>query len=165
MLETEERLFDEYKTVDKICKDKFLSQSGVNQYIAEMERNFSYGRSVISSWNDDYYKLKHMRWLRNKIAHESDATSCNWDDIAWLKEFHSRLVNRQDPLALLAKFNREQEKAAYMRKAANNQNSRKAPLTENEKPPKSTVTAAIVCIEIFIIIVAAFAFLGYITNL
>lgn len=155
MLEIEERLFDEYKTVDKICKDKFSSQSGVNQYIAEMERNFSYGRSVISSWNDDYYKLKHMRWLRNKIAHESDATDCNWDDLAWLKEFHSRLLNRQDPLALLAKFNREQEKAAYMRKAANNQNSRKAPLTESEKPSKSTVTAAIVCIEIFIIIVAA----------
>lgn len=159
------RLLDEYKTIDKICKDKFLSQSGVNQYIAEMERNFSYGRYVISSWNDDYYKLKHIRWLRNKIAHESDATDCNWDDIAWLKEFHSRLVNRQDSLALLAKFNREQEKAAYMRKAANNPNSRKAPLTENEKSSKRTVTAAIVWIEIFIIIVAAAALLGYITNL
>lgn len=154
MLEIEVRLLEKYKRLEKFCRDSYSSQDGVNQYITEMEHNFSRGRSLISSWDNDCRMLKRVKKLRDKIAHEPSVTDCNEKDIVWLEDFYSRLLNRQDSLALLAKFNWEQEKAAYMRKAANNQNSRKAPLTENEKPSKSTVTAAIVCIEIFIIIVA-----------
>lgn len=107
MLEIEERLFDEYKIVDKICRDIFQSQSGVNQYIAEMDNNFSHGISAVPSWKDDYYRLKHIRWLRNQIAHESSVTDCNEDDAAWLETFHHRLLERQDPLALLKKSDRD----------------------------------------------------------
>lgn len=107
MLETEERLFEEYKIVDNICRDIFSSQSGVSQYITEMERYYSYGHSLISSWDNDYRMLKHIRWLRNKIVHESYATDCNDNDVLWLKEFHHRLLERRDPLALLRTANRE----------------------------------------------------------
>lgn len=107
MLETEERLFEEYKAVDNICRDIFSSQSGVSQYITEMERYYSYGHSLISSWDNDYRMLKHIRWLRNKIVHESYATDCNDNDVLWLKEFHHRLLERRDPLALLKTANRE----------------------------------------------------------
>ncbi|MBD5138721.1 MAG: hypothetical protein HDT24_05360 [Ruminococcus sp.] len=107
MLAIEERLFNEYKQVDKLCREIFSSQSGVTQYITEMERMASYGRSVIPSWNDDYYTLKRVRWLRNKMAHESGTTECNANDAAWLENFHRRLLARQDPLALLNQFNCE----------------------------------------------------------
>lgn len=112
MLKNEERLFDEYKRVDNICRDIFSSQSGVTQYITEMEQRASYGRSVIPSWNDDYYTLKRVRWLRNKIAHDSGETECNENDAAWLENFHRRLLNGQDPLALLSKAYRRRSSSA-----------------------------------------------------
>lgn len=188
MLEIEERLFDEYKMVDNICRDIFQNQIGVKQYIDEM-MNAPRGKNIITSWDDDYRKLNRMKSLRNKIAHESAVTDCNEDDITWLKEFHNRLLKQQDPLALLFKADRARERSAYIRKNAqvrmnnqnrqnksaymqeimqispNNSNNSKVPLTKKKKSSKRTVTAAIVWIEIFIIIVAAAALLGYITNL
>lgn len=107
MLGTEETLFDEYKRVDNICCDMFLIPSGISQYISEMERKSFYGRSMVSSWDVDYRKLKRVRWLRNQIAHELSATDCTGEDVAWLEEFHSRLLERRDPLALLEKKNRD----------------------------------------------------------
>lgn len=103
MLETEEALFDEYKSVDNFCRDMFSVQSGVNQYLAEMEQAAFRGRAMVPSWQEDYRQLKHVRWLRNQIAHEPGATNCTWADVGWLEEFHDRLLASQDPLALLAK--------------------------------------------------------------
>lgn len=117
MLETEERLFDEYKMVDNICRDIFSSQSGINQYITEMDQKFSYGCSVVPSWDDDYRRLKRVRWLRNQIAHESSATDCNEEDVAWFEEFHSRLLELRDPLALLRKADRERSSFSYQRES------------------------------------------------
>lgn len=107
MLGIEEMLFDEYKRVDNICRDMFLSQSGISQYIIEMEQNSFYGNSRVPLWDRDYRRLKHVRWLRNQIAHESFATDCSKEDVAWLEEFHNRLLKQQDPLALLSKENRK----------------------------------------------------------
>ncbi|MDE6746703.1 MAG: hypothetical protein K2J72_08710, partial [Oscillospiraceae bacterium] len=157
MLAIEERLFDEYKHVDKLCREIFSSQSGVTQYITEMERIASYGRSVIPSWNDDYYTLKRVRWLRNKIAHESGATECNWNDAAWLENFHRRLLARQDPLALLSQFNyersnyppRQESMPIYSEQMAD----RNARLRKKKSSPlRRTVVTLIVLIEVFIIL-------------
>ena len=57
MLGTEERLFDEYKRVDNICRDMFLGQSGISQYITEMEQNSSYGGAKVPLWDRDYRRL------------------------------------------------------------------------------------------------------------
>lgn len=108
MIGTEVKLFDEYKRVDNICRDMFSSQSGVSQYITEMERNSFRGRYMVSSWDRDYRRLKRIRWLRNQIAHESSATDCNEEDVTWLEEFHHRLLECQDPLALLGNASRGQ---------------------------------------------------------
>ena len=157
MLAIEERLFDEYKQVDKICRDMYSSQSGVTQYITEMERLASYGRSVIPSWNDDYYTLKRVRWLRNKMAHESGATECNENDAAWLENFHRRLLARQDPLALLSNANRNRSnytprqgrKPIYSEQMA----YRNAHL--RKKKDSSLKRAVIVLVEVFIILFVA----------
>lgn len=156
MLEIEVRLLDEYKIVDNICRDKFSVQSGVNQYIAEMEQKFSYGRSVISSWNDDYYKLKHIRWLRNKIAHESSATDCTDEDAAWLENFHSRLLNGQDPLALLRKseWKRSFSTPKYENRSKPSVSSNAYLENKKASSSKKSAAALIVFIEILIIIAA-----------
>lgn len=107
MLRAEEALFDEYKRVDNICRDMFLSQRGISQYITEMEQKSFHGRSIVPSWDMDYRKLKRVRWLRNQIAHEASTTDCNEEDVAWLEEFHSRLLEQRNPLALLKEKERE----------------------------------------------------------
>lgn len=160
MLAIEERLFEEYKQVDKFCRDMFLTQSGVTQYITEMERIASYGRSVIPSWNDDYYTLKRVRWLRNKMAHESGVTECTELDAAWLENFHRRLLSRQDPLTLLSNANREQLVYPTKREMESNPYSdqwmyRNVNLQEKKDSSSMTVVALIVLVVLIIFTFAA----------
>ena len=145
MLEIEERLFDEYKRVDRICCDMFSEQQGISRYIAEMEKNSFYGPSAVPSWNRDYRCLKRMRWLRNQIAHETSAADCGVEDATWLEEFHIRLLDRRDPLAQLRQADREQSRspshrqnippACAKQKTEENLQSKK----REEMPRKSTV--------------------------
>lgn len=158
MLGDEEMLFDEYKRVDNICRDMFLSRSGVSQYITEMEQNSFRGRSVVLSWDGDYRRLKRVRWLRNQIAHESFATDCNEEDVAWLEEFHSRLLERQDPLALLEKTNREQMRIPPQRKSESNADPEQR-TGRNSQPQKKEDYTPKGNIIVFIGIAAAVLFL------
>jgi len=90
---------EEYKSVDKFIKDAFGSVDGVSEYIRTMERNE--GNKSDEVWKDDYYKLKHMRWIRNQLAHEVsiDSDICEREDLEWLCDFHARLKKGDDSLA------------------------------------------------------------------
>lgn len=107
MPEIERELFEEFKRVDAICRDMFSCQYGVSEYISQMEQNAPQMRYGISSWDEDYRKLKRIRWLRNQIAHETSTPGCTDDDVAWLKNFHNRILTQQDPLAALEKKRRQ----------------------------------------------------------
>ena len=103
MLENDERLFDEFKRVDRICGDIFSCRHGISKYIDEMEQIPSYKRRGVPSWDEDYRNLKRVRWLRNQIVHEMAAANCEARDIEWLEGFHARILRQQDPLAAAAK--------------------------------------------------------------
>lgn len=115
MLKLDRELFEEFKRVDAICRDMFSSQRGVSEYIEQMERDFVYGKQRIPSWEQDYRSLKRVRWLRNQIAHEMTATDCTTHDVAYLQEFHDRLLRQQDPLAALRRTRRAARPAAPRR--------------------------------------------------
>ncbi|MDE6595829.1 MAG: hypothetical protein K2K44_07460 [Oscillospiraceae bacterium] len=165
MLEIEERLFDEYKRVDNICRDIFSSQNGINQYITEMNQKSFYERSLVSSWDKDYRMLKHVQWLRNQIAHESSATDCNEEDAAWLENFHRRLLEQQDPLALIRKAERERSNYSPRQEMKSNPYYdqwmyRNVDLQEKKDSSDRTVVALIVLV-ILIIFTAAALFLVF----
>lgn len=101
-------LFDEYKGVDAICRDMYAGQEGVKQYLADMERQAPRGAASVPSWKRDYQQLRRVKSLRNQIAHQSAATDCDEEDVAWLQAFRARLLQGQDPLALLRKSRMEQ---------------------------------------------------------
>lgn len=89
-----------YKRLDNLCKD--MNQIGVSGYISDMEDLETEILSV-PEWKDDYYKLKHYRYIRNQIAHENDAdeeTLCSSEDIKWVEDFHAKIMTQNDPLAL-----------------------------------------------------------------
>ena len=96
---------DLYKSVDNFLKDAYSSSVGVTEYITQMEKNSFKGQSCVPSWNEDYSKLKHLRWIRNQLAHEVGYNSdiCAPEDYDWLKDFYNRLFSANDPVARLRK--------------------------------------------------------------
>ena len=96
--------FEEFKRLENICNDKFSCKSGVTEYITQMEQAAEKGRVAVSSWDGDYKTLKHLRWLRNQIAHSADdGLFCKQEDLTQLRKFHKRILSQEDPLALLTK--------------------------------------------------------------
>jgi hypothetical protein len=69
------------------------------------------GIYIVRGWENDLKQLKHYRWVRNQIAHNPDCTEenmCDASDAQWLADFHSRIVNQTDPLALYRKATQPQ---------------------------------------------------------
>lgn len=111
---------EEYKRLDNLCKDIFLSANGVTEYINCMEQS-NYRNINVSNWKNDLKKLKHYRYIRNQIAHENNVTEeslCTIADTAWIKNFYERIMNQTDPLALYRK-SREDSVKSFVRPAKN----------------------------------------------
>lgn len=85
-------LLEEFKYVDAICRDMLSAEKGVSTYIEQMDATPMAVRCRIAAWDDDYRQLKHIRWLRNQIAHSTEYVECTQVDLNWLKAFHNRLL-------------------------------------------------------------------------
>ena len=110
MTNLEMEFFEEFKSVDNICKDIFQSHQGVTEYINQMEENDLRGSRGVPNWNEKYKMLKHLRWLRNQIAHDSGAPELIESDLLELQNFHKQLLKQNDPLATIFKAMRESKK-------------------------------------------------------
>lgn len=100
---------EKYKQLDALCKDIFLSKEGVSVYINEMENTSFEFRKYAYDWEDTYKRLKHMRWVRNQLAHEVGAFNtdlCTEFDLKWLTYFYNSILNRTDPLAKVGQVQR-----------------------------------------------------------
>lgn len=92
-------LLEEYKYVDNICRDMLGTEKGVTAYIEQLDETPMTVRYWITEWNDEYRQLKHIRWLRNQIAHSTGYVECTQSDLDWLKDFHNKLLTQQDLFA------------------------------------------------------------------
>lgn len=100
-----------YKCLEKLCSEMYGDNHGVSSYIDEMMRT-SAGSFYVKGWDNDLKKLKHCRWIRNKIVHEPNCSEDNMsepDDIIWIEDFRSRIMSSDDPLALYRKFRNQLE--------------------------------------------------------
>lgn len=96
--------FEEYKRLDKLCSDIYFCQNGISEYIAHMERESFQGLRRISSWDSDYKMLKHIRWIRNQIAHSSDTYQMSeQEDLKAVQDYYDRILSGNDALSLLRK--------------------------------------------------------------
>lgn len=96
---------EQYKALDKLCKDLFKSQEGVSTYIREMDVTPMRLRQKVYNWENIYKGLKHIRWMRNQLAHEIsiDEDFCEVHDIEFIKRFYSDILHYKDPLAVAFK--------------------------------------------------------------
>lgn len=83
-----------YKRLEQLCNDMFNDKHGISIYIDKL--------SKIDNKNIDLKKLKHCRYLRNKIVHEPNCTEenmCKPEDVKFLNDFYKRIKNHEDPLS------------------------------------------------------------------
>lgn len=108
MRELDNEFFEEYKRLDKLCREIFGSEKGVGEYINQMELIAAQGRRNVPAWDRDYKRLKRWRWLRNQLAHDESAV-CENEDLVQLQEFYDRIFAIEDPLAILRKNGQRKE--------------------------------------------------------
>ena len=104
--------FEEFKHLEKLCREIYQSNSGVSDYINDMEKVSAKDFRNIKDWERDLKQLKRLRKIRNTLAHVEGAFSqniCTQNDIDWLKEFYQRIMKQTDPIALL----RQNSKTTY----------------------------------------------------
>ena len=102
-------LMELYKKTDKFLSDAYSSKEGVNKYIETMEKKQQKGMLYVSKWESDYKMLKHVRWIRNQLAHEVsiDNDVCEQEDYDWLERFYNSLYTANDPISRLRKRTEE----------------------------------------------------------
>lgn len=93
--------FEEYKKLDNLCKDLLGSNQGITQYVNEMEQIPFEKSKLVESWQYDYKMLKHIRWIRNNIAHNNGDSECSESDVQYVKNFYQRIINRTDSFSLI----------------------------------------------------------------
>ena len=123
-----------YKRLEKLCGEILNDDRRVSAYIDEME-NTPKGSFYVEYWKTDLEKLKHYRWVRNKISHDPDYSEenlCNSEDEEWIDSFYDRIINRTDPLAIYRK-----EVERYKKKMYEQAKSEKNPQEKENIPQKA----------------------------
>ena len=87
---------EQYKRLDKLCRDMYSSSEGVSAYIQDMENTSYKERQAVDNWDAVYKKLKHARWMRNQLAHDIsiDTDFCDVSDIEFIKRFYTSICLR-----------------------------------------------------------------------
>ncbi len=97
-----EEFLETYKRVDKFIAESFsIERNGMSEYISMMEA-CSGQMFQNPDRKDDYYTLKHLRWVRNQLVHEIGAAEkgvCKDSDLQDLRAFYGDLIAGDDPLA------------------------------------------------------------------
>lgn len=96
------KFFEEYKELDNFLAKRLGNRAGVSEYIKRMEEKTPAGKRKVPTWEEDYKKVKHLRWVRNKIAHEAgkDPVAAK-GDLEALRAFSKLVRSSRDPLSML----------------------------------------------------------------
>ena len=148
-----------YKHLEKLCGDLLNDERRISAYIDEMAK-ISDGTSKVYNWDNDLKKLKHYRWIRNQIVHEPDCQEENMyhpDDVAWLNNFYSRIMNQTDPLALYLKSSKVNP-LTKTQKESNYSPQRKKIHHKTKRSANFTLFFIILIVLIFVLLIATFLF-------
>lgn len=94
MNKTNSIFFNEYKRLEKLLNDMYEESHGVTRYIEDMKKRCPDSTELKT--------LKHLRYIRNRLAHEAgafDENCATQNDILWIKDFYERVLDGKDPLS------------------------------------------------------------------
>ena len=101
-----------YKAVDAFIKNRFGTEDGASEYIRRLEKvlggaaqNKTRQSGTAEDARQDFRMLKHLRWVRNMLAHEASYTTqlLKEGDMEWLEDFYRKLRRSADTLSLMKK--------------------------------------------------------------
>lgn len=96
--------FEAYKRLDRLCSDIYGCRNGVSRYIDDLEHVSCRDRLAVPMVDASYKSLKHLRGVRNQIAHDPGQLQiCEESDIRQIDEFYNCLMTGNDPLTVLRK--------------------------------------------------------------
>lgn len=110
-------LVEAFGDLERLCNDIYGEQHGVTCYIKDMENSYG-GPSRVRGWALDLEKLRDVRAKRNKLTHNEVSFSSPYaeqGDIDFIIDFHRRIMDGQDPIALLYKSEGHTEPAPRSR--------------------------------------------------
>ena len=152
--------FEAYKRLDRLCSDMYGCQNGVSQYIQFMKEQTYWGQLMVPSWELSYKTMKHLREVRNRIAHDPGQFQiCAERDISDVNRFYADIMSGQDPLTRLRKC-REAYRSAIGKKPSHPAKSAAAPPASNccGTPPPAGRTG---CFAAFILLLLALITIAY----
>lgn len=154
--------FEEFKKLDKLCSELYQAPNGVTHYIDDMKAASWDDCRYIPNWKTDLKELIRLRHIRNHLAHTEGAfleNICTPNDINWIRNFHQRIMNQSDPLAMLNQLlqaKRHMPKPDYSGHTMNKQpNSTKKKKTSNRAYlmlTSLTLSVVVLLIAFFIIL-------------
>lgn len=164
MNEIDNTFFEEYKRLDKLCMDLLSSKSGVSEYISQMETS-RFGQYYIPSWDNDYKTLKHLRWVRNQIAHDTmGGTISDECDLTMVRDFYTRILSREDPFAQLREV-QDRKKELFSSEKRQTSETRNS-ITDDtyysvstQADKKKAHIGFVACISVFALIIVVYVFL------
>lgn len=112
------RFQEEYKRLDKLCKDCFSGVDGVSEYIRQTEKERYNLQRFVVSWEYDYKMLKRIRWIRNQLSHEVGTLQsdiCTQEDLAFVTTFYSKIMTCKDPLAQMRILKEKERKTQSLK--------------------------------------------------
>lgn len=151
--------FEAYKRLDVLCRDVLNCKNGVSEYIQQMEVSHQVlGRGT--GWSEDYRMLKHIRWVRNQVAHKtSDAPFSTEKDIEFVNAFYDRIMDQDDSFARLRKM---ELKKKHRRKQIKNKSSEDLAQKEVSKENSDGIRVkSVVCLIVIFCLVAIMGTLLY----
>lgn len=111
--------FEEFKHLDKLCGELYGDPHGVSKYINDMKNMPQNDCWNIPNWKTDLELLIRLRHIRNNLAHTEGAfheEMCTQKDIDWVRDFHRRILNQSDPLAMLYQYSKTKQQMTRVRK-------------------------------------------------
>lgn len=156
--------FEAYKRLDRLCRDILNCQNGVSEYIQQMDKT-PQAQYTVTNWEKDYKMLKHIRWVRNKIAHDiSDAPFSTEADLEFTNAFYDRIINQNDPFSHLRKAEQRKTYANnnyyFPPKSSDNSFHTQLPDTSNGSSSHGPLAVISIIAGIIIIILIVFSLIN-----
>ncbi len=150
MKELNLQFMDKYKKLDNLFKQCYNSKDGVTEYINQMEKLWSKGINRVSNWEYTYKQLKHVRWVRNQLAHEVgtfDTDIVEHSDLNFVNEFYNSIINSTDPLAVVRK---SKGKLFSVKKTRDKENKKQRNRDKRTKKSTKSIITIIVFVVLFL---------------
>lgn len=147
--------FEAYKCLDRLCSDMYGCRNGINQYIEDMERASHLEQLAIPSWERAYKSLKHLRWIRNQIAHDSGQVQiCEEYDIQDVDDFYDSIMSGRDPLSQLRRYREDRAAVNKTVRCAGPASTPAASNRSNAALPPRRRTSFFIAVPILLLILA-----------